>query len=107
MQPKDIDHVHMGQAAFVRFSAFNQRTTPQLSGQVSFVSPDTTADPKSNSTFYTVRIVLSEDERHRLGSSQLIPGMQAEVFVQTGKRTMLSYLMKPITEQLRRAFVEE
>jgi HlyD family secretion protein len=107
VQPKDIDHVHMGQAAFVRFSAFNQRTTPQISGQVSFVSPDTTADPKSNSTFYTVRIVLSEDERHRLGSSQLIPGMQAEVFVQTGKRTMLNYLMKPITEQLRRAFVEE
>ncbi len=107
VQPKDIDHVHMGQAAFVRFSAFNQRTTPQLSGQVSFVSPDTTADPKSNATFYTVRIVLSEDQRHRLGSSQLIPGMQAEVFVQTGKRTMLSYLMKPLTEQLRRAFVEE
>jgi len=107
VQPKDIDHVHMGQSAFVRFSAFNQRTTPQVSGQVSFVSPDVTADPKSNSTFYTVRIVLSEDERHRLGSSQLIPGMQAEVFVQTGKRTMLSYLMKPITEQLRRAFVEE
>jgi HlyD family secretion protein len=107
VQPKGIDHVHMGQAAFVRFSAFNQRTTPQISGQVSFVSPDTTADPKSNSTFYTARIVLSEDERHRLGSSQLIPGMQAEVFVQTGKRTMLSYLMKPITEQLRRAFVEE
>jgi len=107
VQPKDIDHVHMGQAAFVRFSAFNQRTTPQLSGQVSFVSPDITTDPKSNSTFYTVRIVMSEDERHRLGSSQLIPGMQAEVFVQTGKRTMLSYLMKPITEQLHRAFVEE
>ncbi|WP_407160311.1 HlyD family type I secretion periplasmic adaptor subunit [Bradyrhizobium sp. STM 3557] len=107
VQPKDIDHVHMGQAAFVRFSAFNQRTTPQLSGQVSFVSPDITTDQKSNSTFYTVRIVMSEDERHRLGSSQLIPGMQAEVFVQTGKRTMLSYLMKPITEQLHRAFVEE
>jgi HlyD family secretion protein len=107
VQPKDIDHVHMGQSAFVRFSAFNQRTTPQLSGQVSFVSPDITTDQKSNSTFYTVRIVMSEDERHRLGSSQLIPGMQAEVFVQTGKRTMLSYLMKPITEQLHRAFVEE
>ena len=50
---------------------------------------------------------MSEDERHRLGNVQLIPGMQAEVFVQTGKRTMLSYLMKPIMEQWRRAFVEE
>jgi len=107
VQPKDIDHVHMGQHAFVRFSAFDQRTTPQLTGQVSFVSPDTTTDQRSNSTFYTMRIVLSEDERHRLGSAQLMPGMQAEVFVQTGSRTMMSYLMKPITDQLRRAFVEE
>jgi HlyD family secretion protein len=107
VQPKDIDHVRMGQDAFVRFSAFNQRTTPQLTGQVSFVSPDITTDPKSSTTFYTVRIVLSDDQQHRLGSAQLIPGMQAEVFVQTGKRTMLSYLMKPITDQLRRAFVEE
>jgi HlyD family secretion protein len=107
VQPKDIDHVHTGQDSFVRLSAFNQRTTPQLTGQVSFVSPDITTDPKSGSTFYTVRIVLSEDERHRLGSAQLIPGMQAEVFVQTGSRTMLSYLMKPLTDQLRRAFVEE
>ncbi|WP_315764188.1 MULTISPECIES: HlyD family type I secretion periplasmic adaptor subunit [unclassified Bradyrhizobium] len=107
VQPKDIDHVHTGQDAFVRFSAFNQRTTPQVTGQVSFVSPDTTTDQRSNSTFYTVRVVLSEDERHRLGSAQLIPGMQTEVFLQTGKRTMLSYLMKPIMEQWRRAFVEE
>jgi HlyD family secretion protein len=107
VQPKDIDHVHLGQDAFVRFSAFNQRTTPQLTGQVSFVSPDITTDPKSSSTFYTVRIVLSDDQQHRLGGGQLIPGMQAEVFVQTGKRTMMSYLMKPITDQLHRAFVEE
>jgi HlyD family secretion protein len=106
VQPKDIDHVHTGQDAFVRFSAFNQRTTPQLTGQVSFVSPDITTDQKSSSTFYTVRIVLSDDQQHRVGG-QLIPGMQAEVFVQTGKRTMMSYLMKPITDQLHRAFVEE
>ncbi|CCE05099.1 putative secretion protein (HlyD family); toxin/protease secretion system [Bradyrhizobium sp. STM 3843] len=107
VQPKDIDHVHTGQDAFVRFSAFNSRTTPQVTGQVSFVSPDITTDQRSNSTFYTVRVVMSDDERHRLGNVQLIPGMQAEVFVQTGKRTMLSYLMKPIMEQWRRAFVEE
>lgn len=107
VQPKDIDHVHTGQDAFVRFSAFNQRTTPQVTGQVSFVSPDITTDQRSNATFYTVRVVMSEDERHRLGNVQLIPGMQAEVFVQTGQRTMLSYLMKPIMEQWRRAFVEE
>jgi HlyD family secretion protein len=111
VQPKDIDHVRKGQEAFVRFSAFNQRTTPQVSGQVIFVSADTTQDrnapASANSTFYTVRINLSEEERRRLGDVQLIPGMQAEVFMQTGKRTMLSYLFKPITDQLGRAFTEE
>jgi HlyD family secretion protein len=111
VQPKDIDHVHTGQDAFVRFSAFNQRTTPQLTGQVAFVSADTTVDPHSPqgqaSAFYTVRVVLSEEERRRLGDVQLIPGMQAEVFMQTGKRTMMSFLMKPFMEQIKRAFVEE
>jgi HlyD family secretion protein len=111
VQPKDIDHVHMGQDAFVRFSAFNQRTTPQLTGQVAFVSADTTVDQHNPNgqaaAFYTVRVVMTEEERRRLGDVQLIPGMQAEVFMQTGKRTMMSFLMKPIMEQLKRAFVEE
>jgi HlyD family secretion protein len=107
VQPKDIDHVHTGQDALVNFSAFNQRTTPKLSGQVSFVSPDITNDQRTGATFYTVRITLSEEERQRLGGVSLMPGMQAEVYVQTGSRTMLSYLMKPITDQWRRAFVEQ
>jgi HlyD family secretion protein len=112
VQPKDIDHVRKGQNAFVRFSALNQRTTPQLSGEVIFVSADTTQDqhaPASagGSSFYTVRIILSEEERRRLGDVQLIPGMQAEVFMQTGKRTMMSYLLKPVMEQMGRAFTEE
>jgi HlyD family secretion protein len=115
VQPKDIDHVRKGQEAFVRFSAFNQRTTPQVSGKVIFVSADTSQDQHApaaaaasgGSTFYTVRIFLSEEERRRLGDIQLIPGMQAEVFMQTGKRTMMSYLLKPITDQLGRAFTEE
>ena len=106
VQPKDIDHVHTGQDAMVRFNAFNQRTTPQLSGQVSLVSPDITNDQRTGSTFYTVRITLSDEERKRLGSANLMPGMQAEVYVQTGSRTMLSYLMKPVLDQWRRAFVE-
>ncbi len=112
VQPKDIDHVRKGQNAFVRFSTLNQRTTPQLSGEVIFVSADTTQDahaPASagGSSFYTVRIILSEEERRRMGDVQLIPGMQAEVFMQTGKRTMMSYLLKPVIEQMGRAFTEE
>ena len=106
LQPNDIDQVRKGQHAYVRFSAFNQRTTPQLLGEVSFVSPDTTRDPQTNTSYFTVRITLSEEERRRLAGLQLVSGMPAEVFMQTGSRTMLSYLFKPIVDQLQRAFVE-
>jgi HlyD family secretion protein len=106
LQPQDIDHVHPGQPAFVRFSAFNQRTTPQLTGSVSYVSADTSHDQQTNASYFTVRLTLAEDERHRLAGLQLVSGMPAEVFMQTGSRTMMSYLLKPITDQLQRAFVE-
>jgi HlyD family secretion protein len=106
LQPNDIDQVRSGQKAFVRFSAFNQRLTPQLTGTVAYVSADTSHDQQTNAPYFTVRVVLSEEEVHRLGALQLVPGMPAEVFMQTGSRTMMSYLLKPITEQMQRAFVE-
>jgi HlyD family secretion protein len=106
LQPNDIDQVRTGQNAFVRFSAFNQRVTPQLIGTVSYVSADTSHDQQTNAAYFTVRVTLSDDERRRLAGLQLVSGMPAEVFMQTGSRTMMSYLLKPITDQLRRAFVE-
>ena len=106
LQPNDIDQVRTGQKAFVRFSAFNQRVTPQLTGVVSYVSADTSHDQQTNAPYFTVRVALSEDERRRLAGLQLVPGMPAEVFMQTGSRTMMSYLLKPITDQMQRAFVE-
>lgn len=106
LQPHDIDQVRPGQQAFVRFSAFNQRTTPQLAGTVSLISADISHDSQTNASYYSVRVVLPDDERRRLGGLQLVPGMPAEVFMQTGSRTMMSYLLKPITEQFNRAFVE-
>ena len=107
LQPQDIDHVHPGQPAFVRFSAFNQRTTPQLTGSVSYVSADTSHDQQTNAPYFTVRVVLPDEERRRLAGQQLVPGMPTEVFMQTGSRTMMSYLFKPIADQMRRAFVEQ
>jgi HlyD family secretion protein len=107
VQPKDIDHVRTGQKAFVRFAAFNQRTTPQLNGTVSYVSADTGHDQQTNAPYFTVRVMLPEDERRRLNGQQLVPGMPTEVFMQTGSRTMMSYLFEPITDQMRRAFVEQ
>jgi HlyD family secretion protein len=107
LQPQDIDHVHTGQTAFVRFSAFNVRTTPQLTGIVSYVSADTSHDQQTNAPFFSVRVTLPDDERRRIADLQLVPGMPAEVFMQTGSRTMVSYIFKPIAEQMRRAFVEQ
>ena len=107
LQPNDIDQVRTGQMAFVRFSAFNQSATPQLAGAVSYVSADISHDRQTNAPYFTVRVALSEEERRRLAGLQLVPGMPAEVFMQTGNRTMMSYLLKPITDQMRRAFVEQ
>jgi HlyD family secretion protein len=107
LQPRDIDQVRTGQPAFVRFSAFNQRVTPQLIGSVSYVSADTSRDQQTNAPYFTVRVVLSDQERRRLAGQQLVPGMPAEVFMQTRSRTMMSYLFKPIADQMRRAFVEQ
>jgi HlyD family secretion protein len=104
--PNEIDHVRERQKAMVRLSAFNQRTTPQLEGLVSYVAADLTRDKQSNAGFYTVRVTLPGDQRRKLGNLQLVSGMPAEVFLQTGTRTMMSYLLKPISDQLERTFNE-
>jgi HlyD family secretion protein len=108
LQPTDIDQVRIGQKAFTRFPAFNQRTTPEVAGVVSFISADISRDQAGNGGvgYFTVRVTLPDEERRRLAGLQFVSGMPAEVFMQTGSRTMLSYLFKPITDQLQRAFVE-
>ena len=106
LPPKDIDQVKVGQTTLVRFPAFDQRTTPQLSGTVSYVAADLSREQQGETSYYTVRVTLPEEEHRRLGGLRLVSGMPAEIFVQTGSRTMASYLLKPITDQLRRAFNE-
>mgnify|MGYP000967016751 CR=1 FL=1 len=104
LQPKDIDQARVGQKAVVRFPAFNQRTTPELDGVVSFISADLTQDRQTNSSYYTIKVVLPREQRERLGSLQLISGMPSELFLNAGSRTMMSYLLKPIVDQARRSF---
>ena len=106
LSPRDIDQVHVGQASKVRFPAFNQRTTPEISGQVAFVSADAARDAQSGAAYYLVRIDLSREAIARLGALKLVQGMPAEVFLATGERTMLSYLFKPIADQVSRVFRE-
>jgi HlyD family secretion protein len=107
VNPQDIDKLQLGQKTLLRLSAFNQRTTPELHGLVTRVSPDTTADQRTGQSYYTIRVSMPADEIARLGDVKLIPGMPVEAFVQTGERTLLSYLIKPLSDQLMRAFREK
>jgi HlyD family secretion protein len=104
VNPQDIDKLLIGQQTVLRLTAFNQRTTPELNGEVSRVSADTTTDQRTGQAYYTIRISLPPSEVARLGAARLIPGMPVEAFVQTGERTMLSYLAKPLSDQFMRAF---
>jgi HlyD family secretion protein len=107
VNPQDIDKLQVGQKTLLRLSAFNQRTTPELNGVVSRVQPDVTTDQRTGQSYYTIRVSMPPEEIARLGDVKLIPGMPVEAFVQTGDRTMMSYLMKPLHDQLMRAFREK
>jgi membrane fusion protein, type I secretion system len=107
VNPQDIDKLQVGQKTLLRLSAFNQRTTPELNGVVTRVSPDTTTDQRTGQSYYTIRVSMPPQEVARLGDVKLIPGMPVEAFVQTGERTLLSYLIKPLSDQLMRAFREK
>jgi len=104
--PQDIDQLRLGQSAGLRFSAFNQRTTPEISGTISRVSADVSTDQRSGQSFYTVRIALPAEETARLGNVKLVPGMPVEAFIKTYDRTVLSYFIKPLEDQVMRAFRE-
>jgi HlyD family secretion protein len=104
--PNDIDQIQVGQHAVLRFSAFNRRTTPEINGEVGRVSADITQDQKTGTSFYTVRIMLPDSEIGRLSGARLVPGMPVEAFVQTGERTAISYLIKPMSDQVMRAWRE-
>ena len=107
VNPQDIDQLRIGQNTLLRMSAFNQRTTPELTGTISRISADTTVDQRTGQSYYTIRVSIPPSEVAKLGEVRLIPGMPVEAFVQTGDRTMLSYLAKPLSDQLMRAFREK
>jgi HlyD family secretion protein len=106
VNPQDIDKLQIGQKTLLRLSAFNQRTTPELNGVVTRVSADVTTEQRTGQSYYTIRVSMPPGEVARLGDNKIIPGMPVEAFVQTGDRTMFSYLMKPFSDQLMRSFRE-
>lgn len=107
LAPQDIDQIAVGQPVSLRFPAFNQRITPELNGRVETVSADLATDQRSGQSYYIVRARVPKQEWDRLGQLTPLPGMPVEAFMQTGQRSILAYLTKPMTDQIRRAFKED
>ncbi|MEM7427870.1 MAG: HlyD family efflux transporter periplasmic adaptor subunit [Pseudomonadota bacterium] len=106
VDPANIDEVSEGQTTVIRLSGFNQRTTPEITGKIVHVSADLNSDRRTNSNFYVAHSALPAAELNQLGLT-LLPGMPVEAFIQKESRSALSYLIRPLTDQLARAFREE
>jgi multidrug efflux pump subunit AcrA (membrane-fusion protein) len=106
ISPEDIDQVEVGQAAEVLFPTLNRRQTPVLSGEVVTVSADRLVDPATNQPYYLARVVITEATDHKVGAGALKAGVPVEVHVQTGSRSALSYLLKPLIDSVRRGMTE-
>ncbi|MDQ8731415.1 HlyD family type I secretion periplasmic adaptor subunit [Bradyrhizobium sp. LHD-71] len=104
IEPAMIDRLRVGQAVVLRFPAFDSATTPDLHGRLIQVSADSATDEKTGVSFYIARVRLERAEVQRLDGKALLPGMPVEVFIQTGIRTALVYLVKPLEDQLARSF---
>lgn len=103
----DIDQIRVGQPVDVRFSAFNQRTTPEVEAEVMTVAPDLVTDERTGASYYPLRIRPKLESLAKLKGLSLYPGMPAEVFIKIADRTVMSYLTKPLTDQMQHAFRED
>jgi len=107
VSPMDIDRVTVGLQAEVRFSAFKQSKTPKMTGKVIHLSADHLIDEKTGNAYYQARIELTPESRKDLGDLQLLPGMPAEVLINTGERTLFEYLAQPAANVFARALIED
>ncbi|MEQ1529543.1 MAG: HlyD family type I secretion periplasmic adaptor subunit [Methylococcales bacterium] len=107
VSPMDIDRVKVGLLAEVRFSAFKQALTPKVHGKVTVLSADRLTDERSGSVYYQAKIELTPESVQKLENMKLLPGMPAEVVINTGERTAIEYLLQPLTNAFARAFRED
>ncbi|MGF1552908.1 MAG: HlyD family type I secretion periplasmic adaptor subunit [Paracoccaceae bacterium] len=106
VDPASIDQVHVGQEAVLRLTAFNTRTTPEVFGDVIKVSADAFFEEQTGRSYYKVDVELREEAFEVLEGKELVAGMPVEVYLQTGARTPIAYLMKPMTDYVNRAWRE-
>lgn len=104
--PVNIDQIAINQTAKIRLPSFDQRVTPELGAIVKTISADLLTDTNTGLSFYTTSLVMPETELIKLGEQQLVPGMPVETFIKTNDRSVISYLVKPIMDQIRHAMRE-
>lgn len=107
LEPRYIDAVHVGQKAEAVFPAFDQRSTPRLAASVASISPTSIEDPATGQSYFRIELHIPSKQIDLLQGQRLVPGMPVEAFLETGERTVLNYLTRPLTEQISRAFREE
>jgi epimerase transport system membrane fusion protein len=107
ISPIDIDRVAIGTPVNIRFSAFKSSTTPVIEGQLVQVSADRLTNKDTGTAYYLGRVALTENGRKALGRLALVPGMPAEVLVNTGARTLLQYLVQPASNAFARSLIED
>ena len=102
----NVDEVQVGQPVVLRFSAFSSRTTPEIDGMLGRVSADALMDEATQMPYYRAEVTIPADQLAKLGDLALIPGMPVEVFIKTGERSPMAYLLKPLADYFNRAFRE-
>jgi HlyD family secretion protein len=109
VSPVDIDPIKIGGLAHLKFVAFDQRKTPELSGRIAMISADIVQQQTQSQQmpFYNVRIELPKSEVDKLGGQRIVPGMPVEVFIATTERSAFSYFMKPLSDQFARTFKDK
>lgn len=106
VDPRSVDQIYIGQQAELALSSYDPRSTPRLDAKVSGVSPDAVSDPRTGRSFFRVILTLDDAEDLSGHGVEIRPGMPIEAYLQTGDRSVLSYLLHPISQQLDRAFRE-
>jgi epimerase transport system membrane fusion protein len=108
VQPLDVDSIHSGMTAKIRFSSFNAKTTPELTALVDHISADAMSDPNNGALYYLARLNVADTELSRLSSQQeVLPGMPVEVYINGGSRTLIQYLFEPLSNVFRKGMREE
>ena len=106
VSPPDIDQVRIGQKSVIRFHAFDRASTPEITGQVMRISADSVTETQTGTQYYLVHVRCTKAELAKLGQRAVVPGMLAEAFIETQSRTVLGYLLKPLSDRIAHVFRE-